>query len=426
MATLDIPATDPLSFSRVRNFFNSLYPVTGGFAVENLGTTTHRTGDFFAWPTGTSDVFGVEDISYTASTQQSGGQVTGVGTFRQSTRSTIPMTDATMEVDIYVRRLDHSTGSANITARLTNSNESTLTPAGSLDILLSGNVTATQTGLMTIRATVQDGADTDWVNNRVLGIYLFSDDSSRPYTVDVRAVRVSFSGTAFQRPNGSLSQYNRGGGIVPAWPNVGGIALVYPTNSFTLTDSNAADTGWTTATPTLVGATAGWSSSPETTAVVDGQNSLNNTLFNNSGSTVLASAGRIDVDLNITDIMAEGSTTQTQANILARPVTSTAGGSWVGGRGAGAQSFRVQDHQLNMGLNTVTLARTGTFSVENTQGIRLAITETNENFTPFTVEVRAVRISFTNNEFTEINTGISTDRTTVTLSSLRGVDDGEG
>ena len=79
-----------------------------------------------------------------------------------------------------------------------------------------------------------------------------------------------------------------------------------------------------------------------------------------------------------------------------------------------------------MGLNTITLVRTGTFSVANTQGIRFAITEPDEDFTPFTVEVRSVRISFTNNEFTEINTGISTDNTTVTLSSLRGVDDGEG
>ena len=422
MAILNIPTGDPLAFSQVQAFFDRLYPTTNGFAIENLGNVSQRQGDFFAWPTGSSEVYGENGITYSPATTAPGSAITSVGILTNNTGSAIDLTNARIDVDLNFVSLSANDQGATVRLRVIGP-EPTLAVSDFDNYALLGQVSVTRAGRATLTATLTGGADASWSNGDQLGLYFDSDDSSRTYTVTVRNVRFSRNSTEFQRNTESLSDYNRGGSIVPSWPSVGGITLTYPTNSLTLTDSNAADTGWTTATPVLSGATTGWTYNPETTAVVDGQSTLVNTLLNNTGSTVLGTLGHIELDLNVTNIMAEGSTTQTQANILARPVNNTSAGGFTFGS-AGNSSFRVQDHQLNMGMNTVTLTRVGTFSIANTNGIRFAIVETDENFTPFTVEIVEIRISFTNTAFTEINTGISTDGTMLSLSSFRGVDDG--
>ena len=420
MATLNIPASDPLAFSRVQAFFGRRYPETGGVAIERLGSFTHNGGDFFGWPTGTGVLFAQDGITYTPPTVASGGQVSSVGILTQTTGSTIAMTNATMVVDLTIESIAHSSGTSNIEVRVANPDEASLSPTGSIDVFLRGTLTNVGVGRHTVTATVADGADTTWSTRSVLGIYITSDDSSRPYTATINSIRLSFDGSGFDRTGDMFTNYNRGGGIVPDYPSVGGFGFIYsnPT-TFRILEATSGDVGWETGTPRTVGL-SDWTYTPMTTAVVGGATSVTNSYVNNTGSFAgFASDSVASVDLTISNPEV-GETPQ--ANIIFRKIGTD--GNYVAG-GASANSFRVQDQVFTIGRQTVNVPATSAFNIQNGEGFRFYLTETGDAFTPFDVQIHSVFVSQTSSAFGEINTGISSTTSGLTLSSFRGVDDGE-
>ena len=425
MATLDIPATDPLTFSRVQAFFNRLYPETGGFAIENLGSTTNNQGDFLTFPTGTPEaIYGQSaGITYTPAIGGSGlpepmtGRNRGTpGIFTNNTGSAIDLTNATMEIDVTFDNIPSNRSNLAISAVITNPGTTSIGDGNLQNEVVMGTITITQTGTATIRATAT-GNHTSWADTNVIGVYLTAPSAStiQPFTYTVHAVRISYSSAAFQRNTERLSAYNRGGGIVPAtmtgepaYPATGGIAT---DDVGSRTHAAGTNYSWPLTAATLEGATNGFRYAAGTNINDFG---VNGQIFNETGANIDLRNLNITVRVTYTDI-----------NNGATPFL------WFRNNGATAW---FSNPAVTQGTQ---VAYTGTASAGaaiwiNGQAIQFLIFDTSSN-RPFDYTVDNIRINLNSSatEFVptgggtvDINTGISDNGNMVVLSSLRGVDDG--
>lgn len=368
------------------------YPATGGIAIENLGSIA-LTVAAFGWPSGTANVLG-QNANWTYEAGSGTGASTRVavqGRLNYTGTDTFNLRGARVDIDYNATVLDE---------------DGTSTPTLRLDVYNAGSEMAAFNAVLTNHTISELGNGTASFNFPDTDINVTTNwslrpslsDSEVPITLEILAVRISFTTDEFRRP-----------GVV--YPATGGLAIVYdnPT-AFTIADNNNLDTGWQTGAPTLFGETAGWTYTAQSPAVVASQGALNNAL---SGVALnLSTVGRIDVDITVSNIQSD-IMTSTETNILVRQVEDpamTGNDNFIGT--AGQASYRVVDHTITEGDQTVTLVRTGTgLSIRNDQGLRFAVTETASEFTPFDIAIRAVRISFSDNEFALIgNSGTTFDR----------------
>ena len=392
------------------------YPTTGGFAVENLGSTTLTSSDTSEWPADPGGVVvnGDQDISYSVGSTSSSANFNPSGTFTNN-GSAKGIGGGNIRVGV---RYSNFTGSPGTTFQPIIWNEQlNLFPQENLAVPPSDNTVFAEF-VFAVPAGTTWGAG---VRYRFVAF----DSDDRPYDFEIAYVRWNFEdATPFER--------------VGTFPETGGLALTFDRGStFRLQDASSSDTGWSTAAATLAGETTGWTYTPEAGAnVVAGQNNLDNILTNNTGAAVnLGTAGRIDVEVWLTNLTGVDSNGITNFNVVVRPVTSSTAGAFVGT--ANTTSYRVQDFQATEGPYTITLGRVGSgWNIPDGGGLRFAIAETADQFTPFTIEIRRIRISFTNDEFIEvgtggggggeaINTGISETVNGLNLNQFYGVDDGE-
>ena len=392
------------------------YPTTGGFAVENLGSTTLTSSDTSEWPADPGDVVinGDQDISYGISTASTNANFDPSGAFTNN-GSAKAIGGGNIRVGV---RYSNFTGSPGTTFQpIIWSEQLNLFPQENLAV-----PTSTETVFAEFVFTVPAGVN--WGSGVEYRFVAFDSDD-RPYDFEIAYVRWNFEDdTPFER--------------VGTFPETGGLALTFDRGSeFRILDATASDVGWSTAAVTLAGATTGWTYTPEASAnVVSGQNNLDNILTNGTGAAVdLGVAGRIDVEVWVSNLTGVEFNGETNFNVIVRPVTSSTAGAFIGT--ANTTSYRVQDFPATEGPYTITLGRVGSgWNIPDGGGLRFAITETDNDFTPFTIEIRRIRISFTNDEFIEvgtggggggasINEGISETVNGLNLNQFYGVDDGE-
>ena len=427
MATLDIPSTDPLAFSRVQAFFNRLYPTTGGLALENLGTVTYNSGDFAAWPGLTGQFYGAAGIAYTIPvTPGSGGTFNHTGTLTNNTSSNIDLTNARLDVDLDITNIGTLSGDTQVSVVIAHPSRT------ETYIMRATSGTISDTGLVTISTTTATGSDLIWESAGTLGIHFNTTDNTiRPFTATVRAVRLSFTQTEFQRRTEGLSAYRRGGDIVPS--TMEGGAPTYPTTNGvamddvgSVTHSNPNQYSWPTTTGVTTSGVPNIAYSPNTGG---GQGGVGNfgMLTNNTGSTIDFTNGRLDIGITVTALSSGSVPPQLYLRNLdsdspfnaftivfftPAPSISTTGTQFVlTDTSSGGDTTWGNGERIAFSIfNNLSAGQSYTYSLDY---FRLRF---NNNTTAFAPTGGGGTV--------DINTGISENGNSVTLSSLRGVDDG--
>ena len=446
MAILTRTADQSLAFSEVQAFFGRLYSTDiDGIALENLGsvtqpgTTSVTPVTSFAWPNSNSEVFGRAGFTYTPPTRAPAGDIRATGRIRNTSGATVNLSNAQLEVDVNVTDLP-DTGST-FALRVVGPAQ-TLNTGNSFDFILQGNNTIPgETGRRTLIATTQVGGNgsVTWAHNTEIAVYITSPNASRPFTLTVEAVRFSFTSAELERRRDVLSNYRRGGGIVPGltYPATGGIAI----------DS----VGSVTHTATQIGSWPG--DPPPGTVPVLGQaagisyhgnsditlaDSFGGRFYNASGNNISLTNARVDVSITVTDFNATNSADVRFLVRIGQPET--------GNPSTAAFLFASNTPTATPASPTVLLTdqtafatarqtwTTGTDPTDSSTTANLFFTISNSGVVPpdqrpFTYTVNYMRIRFSGtNEFAStgnINTSIPTDGSILRLSDLRNVDDGE-
>ena len=228
------------------------YSDVGGFAVENLGSVSvASSGNTNLWPTGTSGVFGMSGIPYSAPnfTNETGGLFLVSG-------------DSVIDVDITV---------VSTSTSVTNQGVTITAGVGPTD-LWSGTVETPSSGKYTVRLTKINGQEFGWANSVNVAMAI---DTSNSFAgnVHIDAVRWSLDGSGFTRIAGGVSSSSGDG----------------PFSGFTFTNSGDA----TNSVPKWAsGTTLTWS--PDNTgggsgdvSSVTGGNGLTNRGGNTDGAVIL-------------------------------------------------------------------------------------------------------------------------------------------
>ena len=405
------------------------FPDAGGFALSRLGEASENGAS--SWPNGQGWVEGA-DITYTP-TNVSVGTTDEVASVITNNGPPVDLTNARVQIDFTITAVGPATVPGIIPSILIRKNGITAFNATTPSAIGLGSHTFRDDSL----SAAVPQANRTWQTGESIDIYMNETGDEFTYTVD--QVRFSFTSTDFVRNNlvEELSNFNRGGRVVPRngpvtfdYPSTGGLAMTNWPTTVRLEHSGTQDTGWPTDTPTQHGDFSNWIYNDQSIAVVSSRLNVDNSLINDSGAAITASTMRLDIDYNISNIDPNDDPANLRIRIFAGYVTSPSGDPSTTQR----FSFIAGAGDVVVGDNTARLvvASGQDFTMQDGQGVAFYVTETTDSEgIPYTVTINAVRLSFTTDEYNQttiagpaLNTGVSTDTTTVTLASLRGVDDG--
>ena len=407
------------------------YPPTGGFAMENLGTATFNlSGLHSTWSTQAPTITaGDLGITYTPSnnsiaTGNNTAAITSVGGQLQNTSgdNIVLPSDAHIEVELYFT--DIPAGGITISGLTLGGVATSGQQSGSFaDIYSTVNMRVPGDGIIT--ATLTPGSQAldgyTWFGGSILYLALIDSPGAGdvPFSYTINAVRISSTSTPYTRQlEEPISHYARDGLIVPsgglAYPTTGGLAL---DNLGEVTHLGNHFYSWPTGNPPLQGevnrGTNGFRyiPSPNGSAM---QNPTDGNILNETGSNINLSGVNVTVRLTFTSFT---------NNNIRFTMWLLAGTNTVGFNDV---DFNVLNEQQVINIRNSGGPFTAFWNNNTALGFRCFNTSANR---PFTYRVDHVRVNF--NSSTEeflpgpgMNGNISTDPTQITLSTLRGVDDG--
>ena len=419
MAQLTKAANEPLAFSEVQAFFGRLYP-TGidAFALENvdgiaLSTGNTDSGTQTGWSNDAFEFYPGR-VNYVAQTPTADF----IGITRNPAQG-IQITSGRVWARFRVTTFTPtSTRRIGIEIRETGGTQNGVRWRGGVDVDAAGFFELNE---------IQPVAGSNfWNFSTTLEILMFAENTepNEIILVDLDNLQVNLrTNTQYQRSTDRLSAYARGGGVVPVWPSTGGIAITWDNPvRHTLPDDDDNDLVWPTEVPTTIaGLGTNWTyNAPSVFSVASraaGDTNNFGSFVNNGSTFFIGSSAVATIDITIFDNSPENSPNPTY--ILSKIDSS---GNFLSN--AASNSYRVRNHVASFGRQTVNIPITTAFNVANGEGIRFYITETANAETPFDFMVHGLTISPTATVFSEINTDVSEDGSTIRLSQLRNVDDG--
>ena len=419
MAILTKAANEPLALSEVQAFFGRLYP-TGidAFALENvdgiaLSTGNTDSGTQTGWSNDAFEYYAGQ-VNYVAQTPSA--DFIGI---TRNPGATIQITSGRVWARFRVTTFTPTaTRRIGIEIRETGGTQNGVRWRGGVDVDAAGS--------FELNSIQPEAGANFWNFNTTLEIRMFAENTqpNEIILVDLTSLQVNLrTGTQYNRSVDRLSAYARGGGVVPVWPEEGGLAITWDNPvRHTLPDDDDNDLVWPTAPPTTIaGIGTDWTYNvPSVFSVATraaGDTNNFGSFVNNGSTFFLGSNAVATIDITIFDNSPESSPNPT---FIFSKIDSS--GNYVSN--AASNSFRLRNHAVTFSRQTINIPLTSIFNVANGEGIRFYITETASSDTPFDFMVHGFTISPTATVFSEINTNVSEDGTTIQLSQLRNVDDG--